>query len=292
MTHPSDETLNDYIERELNPADHVRVAAHLETCTDCALVVNGIHHVLRQAAALGPIAPPPQVWTRLLAAIDSRDSADSFASADSFDSVDSFDSTDSFDSVDFADSFDSADSTDSPDSAHSSRKLARRVAWGLATAALVVMGFLAGRFINVREQPAAVQQAAVAGSGSAVRDEAIVRERVLLIAVGDHLERSQMVLVELAHAETRGSLDISAERQLADDLVASNRLYRQTAVQMGRANVAALLDELERVLVEVARGPSTVNMRQLAAIQQQIEAQGILFKMKVIGSDIRQPPGF
>ena len=286
MTHPSDETLNDYIERELNPADHVRVAAHLETCTDCALVVDGIHHVLRQAAALGPIAPPPQVWTRLQAEIDSRDSADSLASADSFDSADSSDSTDSFDS------FDSADSPDSVDSAHSSRKLSRHVAWGLATAALVVMGFFAGRFINVREQPAAVQQAAVAGSGSAVRDEAIVRERVLLIAVGDHLERSQMVLVELAHAETRGSLDISAERQLADDLVASNRLYRQTAVQMGRTNVAGLLDELERVLVEVARGPSMVNMRQLAAIQQQIEAQGILFKMKVIGSDIRQPPGF
>jgi hypothetical protein len=283
MTHPSDETLNDYIERELNPADHVRVAAHLETCTDCALVVDGIHHVLRQAAALGPIAPPPQVWTRLQAEIDSRDSADSLASADSFDSVDSNGCTDSFDSF---------DSPDSVDSAHSSRKLSRHVAWGLATAALVVMGFLAGRFINVREQPAAVQQAAVAGSGSAVRDEAIVRERVLLIAVGDHLERSQMVLVELAHAETRGSLDISAERQLADDLVASNRLYRQTAVQMGRTNVAGLLDELERVLVEVARGPSTVNMRQLAAIQQQIEAQGILFKMKVIGSDIRQPPGF
>jgi Putative zinc-finger len=260
MTHPSDETLNDYIERELSPADHVRVAAHLETCANCALVVEEIHHVLREAASLGPIAPPPHVWTRLQAEIDSRDSADS---------RDSSLSSDSF------------------------RRLpSHRIAWALATAALVVMAFLAGRLINLREQqPGAVPQAAVAGSTAAVRDEAVVRERVLLIAVGDHLERSQMVLVELAHAETRGSLDISAERQLADDLVASNRLYRQTAVQMGQANVAGLLDELERVLLEVARGPSTVNMRQLAIIQQQIEAQGILFKMKVVGSDIRQPPG-
>ena len=121
-------------------------------------------------------------------------------------------------------------------------------------------------------------------------DEATVRERVLLIAVGDHLERSQMVLVELAHADTSGELDISAERQLADDLVASNRLYRQTARQMGHANVAGLLDELERVLVEVARGPSTMTMQQLADIQQRIESQGILFKVKVIGSEIRQQP--
>jgi hypothetical protein len=121
-------------------------------------------------------------------------------------------------------------------------------------------------------------------------DDATVRERVLLIAVGDHLERSQMVLVELAHADAIGELDISAERQLADDLVASNRLYRQTARQMGHANVAGLLDELERVLVEVARGPSTVSMDQLADIQQRIESQGILFKMKVIRSELRPQP--
>jgi hypothetical protein len=99
-----------------------------------------------------------------------------------------------------------------------------------------------------------------------------------------------MVLVELAHAQTRDELDISAERQRADDLVASNRLYRQTAMQMGQANVADVLDELERVLVEVARGPSRVSVRQLANIQQRIESQGILFKVKVIGSEIRNQP--
>ena len=263
MTHPSEETLNDYIERELSPADHVRLAAHLETCADCARVVEEVHHVLWEASALGPIEPPPHVWER----VQTRVRDDAVQSPES--------------------------KVQSPGSKARSPEpgvRSHRVAWALATAALVVMAFLTGRLMNLREQPAAVQQA-VAGDGQAARDEAVVRERVLLIAVGDHLERSQMVLVELAHAETRGNLDISAERQLADDLVASNRLYRQTALQMGQATVAGLLDELERVLVEVARGPSTVNMRQLAIIQQQIEAQEILFKMKVIGSDIRQPPG-
>jgi hypothetical protein len=160
----------------------------------------------------------------------------------------------------------------------------------LATAALVVMAFLTGRLLNVREQQAAIEQSAEAGAPQAVAGDAMVRERVLLIAVGDHLERSQMVLIELAHAETSDHLDISAERQLADDLLASNRLYRQTAQQMGQTNVAGILDELERVLVELARGPSTVSMRQLADIQQRIESQGILFKVKVVGSDLRKPP--
>jgi putative zinc finger protein len=249
MTHPSEETLNDYIERELSPAEHVRVATHLEGCTECALVVHEFQHIVREASALGPLTPPSHIWT----AIQERLSHSPLDDARG----------------------------DQP-------KVWMTFAWAAATAALVVMAFLTGRFVNLREQQSASERAAAAPRS--IADQAMVRERVLLIAVGDHLERSQMVLVELAHADTRGDLDISAERQLADDLVASNRLYRQTAQQMGQANVAGLLDELERVLVEVARGPSTVSMQQLANIQQRIESQGILFKVKVIGSEIRRQP--
>lgn len=256
MTHPSEETLNDYVERELSPAEHVRVATHLEGCTECALVVDEFQHIVREASALGPLTPPPHIWT----AIQERLSQSPL------------------------------DDADSPESKvqRPEPKVWMTFAWAAATAALVVMAFLTGRFVNLREQQSASERAAAAPRS--IADQARVRERVLLIAVGDHLERSQMVLVELAHAETRGELDISAERQLADDLVASNRLYRQTAQQMGQANVAGLLDELERVLVEVARGPSTVSMQQLANIQQRIESQGILFKVKVIGSEIRRQP--
>ncbi len=64
MTHPSEETLNDYIERELSPAEHVQVATHLDTCRDCALVVAEIQQILRDASALGPITPPPHVWAQ------------------------------------------------------------------------------------------------------------------------------------------------------------------------------------------------------------------------------------
>jgi anti-sigma factor RsiW len=279
MTHPSEETLNDYVERELSPAEHVRVATHLEACSACAEVVADIEHIVREASALGPITPPPHVWTGIQAqlaqsTVDSRQSP-----------VDSPEST-----VDSPES-----KVQSPKSrVESSQSIGDRrwprFAGALATAALVVMAFFTGRFVHEREQQNASQHNAAGGAERASAEQAMVRERVLLIAVGDHLERSQMVLVELAHAETRGVLDISQERQLADDLVASNRLYRQTAQEMGQTNVAGLLDELERVLVEVARGPSTVSIGQLADIQQRIESQGILFKVKVIGSEIRQQP--
>jgi hypothetical protein len=256
MTHPTEETLNNYVERELSPAEHVRVATHLESCGECALVVSDIQQIVRDASALGPVEPPEHVWGLIQARLEPR--------------AQSLEPT-----------------------AHRPQTTAQspwtRYGWALATAALVVMAFFTGRFVHQREQQNASQQNA-ATTARAVSDDAMVRERVLLIAVGDHLERSQMVLVELAHAETSGVLDISAERQLADDLVASNRLYRQTAQHMGQENVATLLDELERVLVEVARGPSTVSIQQLADMQQRIESQGILFKVKVIGSEIRQQP--
>jgi hypothetical protein len=120
-----------------------------------------------------------------------------------------------------------------------------------------------------------------------------VRERVLLVAVGDHLERSQMVLVELANAGTpaAGRLDISYEQQTAEDLLESNRLYRQTAATNGDVAMAALLEELERVLLEIAHSPSEVSAHQLEELRRQIEDRGILFKVKIFGSRVEQSEG-
>jgi hypothetical protein len=115
-----------------------------------------------------------------------------------------------------------------------------------------------------------------------------VRERILLVAVGDHLERSQMVLAELSNApEQKGGLDISDERALASELVDDNRLYRETARATGDAAVASVLDDLERVLIEIAHSPSEVSSAQLEDLRQQIESRGLLFKVRVLGSRVR-----
>jgi RNA-binding protein YhbY len=165
-------------------------------------------------------------------------------------------------------------------------KRSRWLTWGwrplfaaAAVAMLVIGAFLAGRGWH---KSAPVQ---MADNG--------VRERVLLVAVGDHLERSQMVLVELANAgaPAAGRLDISYEQQTAEDLLESNRLYRQTAARNGDVATAALLEELERVLLEIAHSPSEVSARQLEELRRQIEDRGILFKVKVFGSRVEQSPG-
>ncbi|HEX6322102.1 MAG TPA: hypothetical protein VFZ36_00130 [Vicinamibacterales bacterium] len=127
-----------------------------------------------------------------------------------------------------------------------------------------------------------------AGAPDAAADADAHRERVLLTAVSDHIEQSELVLVELANAEPRdGGLDVSLERSAADDLVSAGRLYRETARQTGDLQVAALLDELELVLVEIARGPEALSAEQLQGLREQIDDQELIFKLRVLAADVR-----
>ena len=148
---------------------------------------------------------------------------------------------------------------------------------GAACAALMATAFVAGRSYPRPNRPAQMA-AADAQNG----------ERVLLVAVGDYLERSQMVLIELTNASPQGSLDISAEQERAGGLVTETRLYRQTAARTGDARIAGVLDELERVLVEITHAPSNITQPQLEEMRQRLEAEGILFKIRVLGANVRK----
>jgi hypothetical protein len=156
----------------------------------------------------------------------------------------------------------------------------RRLAAMSAVTALIIAAFVAGRITKQKD----------AGNDMATREQ--VRERVLVVAVGEHLGRSEMMLVELSNAEPRDSkqkqISISAEERRAEDLLEENRLYRQTALQEGDAGLASVLDELERVLLDVAHSPEKVTPAQLETIQKKIEAQGILFKVRVVSKELQQ----
>lgn len=147
-----------------------------------------------------------------------------------------------------------------------------------AMAVLVIAAYFAGRWTPSRVAP-----------GPSLEQ---VRERILVVAVGDHLDRSEMVLVELSNAVANASkgqrLDISSEQRRAEDLLDENRLYRQTALKTGDATLASVLDELERVLLDVAHSPNRPTSAQFEKIRQRIESQGILFKVRVTGSEMRQ----
>src|SRR5262249_9799303 len=129
--------------------------------------------------------------------------------------------------------------------------------WAIAglMAVLVVGAFLAGRFTQRPAQPPAANNAAQANP-----------QKIVLVAVGDHLERSQMLLVEIMHNEDTGRVDFSAEQQLARDLLDDNHLYRVSAQQVGDPGVVHVLDQLGRVLAEIANGPSEISDRDLEEV--------------------------
>jgi len=154
-----------------------------------------------------------------------------------------------------------------------SRPLAwRRAAGFAALAASLVAAFVLGRLFPGRPSPLAVE----------------VRERILLVAVADHLERSQMVLVEIANAPPDAPFDASAQRPWADELAAANRVYRQSAHRSREAGLTAVLEELERVLIEVAAGPDRLSPPDLRELQRRIESRGLLFRVRVIESQARE----
>jgi hypothetical protein len=140
---------------------------------------------------------------------------------------------------------------------------------------LLAVAFLAGRYWPHR--PAAPMIAA----------DPQARELILLVAMGDYLDRSQTMLIELANSSSSGSLDISAEQERAQELISDTRLYRQTAASTGDTSVTGILDEVERVMLDIAHGPSRLSPAELEEFRARLRAEGILFKIRVVNSNVR-----
>jgi hypothetical protein len=113
------------------------------------------------------------------------------------------------------------------------------------------------------------------------------RDRILLVVVGDHLDDSERMLVELTNLTASDNIDVSTEQQRAEELLVSNRLYRSTALDRGEDRVATLLDELEPMLMQIAHGPSQLTPDELRKIQKRVEAKGLVFKLRVLRADVR-----
>ena len=154
------------------------------------------------------------------------------------------------------------------------------VRWAMAgtLAAVLVGAFLAGWL--AREVAAPTPAASEASA-------APVRTRVLVVAVGDHLERTQMVLSEVMNADDLGLAELVSDRARATDLVTANRLFRQSAELAGDASMDDVLEELERVLVEIANAPADLSATELAALRERIERRGLVFRVRVLSDDLR-----
>ena len=146
----------------------------------------------------------------------------------------------------------------------------RRLAAVSAMALLVVAAFLIGRWPlqAPRETP-------VASSNPGMRN------RLLLVNLPDHLDRSKVMLVQLANSAPS---DLRDDQARAEDLLAANRLYRQSARLNGQPSVEELLDELEQYFIEISNaGPDELSM-----LKQRMTDQDILFKLRIVDEQLRE----
>jgi hypothetical protein len=150
--------------------------------------------------------------------------------------------------------------------------------WAAAVLVLVAGAFFAGR-MTPHQHPNDAQTATASQ----------IREGVLLVDLNEHLDRSQTMLVELVNADpNRDALDLTAEREHAGELLAANRLYRQTATNAGDVALSQLLDELERLLVEVSASPDQLPAEDLERVQQRVAAKDLLFKVRIVSSAVKE----
>jgi len=251
--HLSEEELILHYYGETARAEEARVASHLGECGDCRQADTQLRRVLTLVETAAPVEPRPgferDVWARLEPQLDVNTASGLV------------------------------------------RRSAKREGgwrtffwfpqWALAggVAALVLAAFVAGRVsggdpVRVSDDPA------MAADPSP--------DRVLHAAVGDHLDRTQVMLTELVNNDVDQADAFAGEQARASDLVAANRLIRQSATQSGDAGVADVLEDLERVLQEIANAPADVTSNELSDLKSRITAQDLLFRVRVIASEMRQ----
>lgn len=173
----------------------------------------------------------------------------------------------------------------------------RRRTWQsmFAAAAILAIAFFAGQWWHARNATPMTSVSSMASNSvtgthapAAVTDTShdnTARDRVLLVVVNDHLDSSERMLLELANADSKHGMDVSGESRRAADLVATNRMYRQTAARNGDARIATLLADIEPVLVELANAGDTLSPEEIKALQNRIESKGLLFKVRLVSAD-------
>ena len=158
----------------------------------------------------------------------------------------------------------------------------RQFALAGALAGLLAVAFLAGRYSNdVTVTPP--KQAKERGSGRAGR------ERILAAALDTHLADSERILLDLVNGGDDPA-EWESQRDQANSLIDANRLYRLTAERQGQVALAAVLEDLERVLLELAHGPEGDAAAQMTPMRERITDQELVFKLRVLQLRLRAQP--
>jgi len=154
-----------------------------------------------------------------------------------------------------------------------SRTVTRFVVASAALAATLILSFSVGRqFGRVEEHALSAAQ---------------TQERVLLTALGEHLGRSRVTLVELKNREVAGA-DLKSLQAAADSLVTASRLFRAAAERAGETQIAAVMDETERLLLRFAAAPEADAKDALSGLRRRVESKDLLFRLQILEAQVEK----
>lgn len=154
----------------------------------------------------------------------------------------------------------------------------RGLGYAAVCAVLVVAAFYGGRVWEHRQQPAPVAHANPAPAPQ--------RPRLVVVVLGDHLDRSERLLVELKHADGEDTELTSPLRDEARRLLVVNREFRHDAEKSGDSALTHALGHLQQVLNEVANSPAGLDPDAIERVRKQMNADGLLFEVRVLKSRI------
>ena len=153
---------------------------------------------------------------------------------------------------------------------------------GMALAMLVVVTFYLGRLSvepvdnNIAEHQTTEQTVGFDDQAS---------RRILLANLSTHMESSQRLLTMVSNGGSNLGDAMQARRQMVSDLIEFNRLYRRIAEQSNDTMLAALLQQMESLLLEINNSDDTSEWNR---IQQRLDDTDLLYKLKVTDNRIKQ----
>ena len=156
----------------------------------------------------------------------------------------------------------------------------RGLGYAAAVALLVAGAFYAGRIWEQREQK---KQSPIANQQHQTQPN---RQPIVVVVLDDHLDRSERFLVQLKHSDVDSAQMASPLRDEARTLLAANRVCRKNLAQTDDPELATALDHLDSLLAETANEPGGLNAQAIARLQEQMNADGLLFEVRVLRSRI------
>jgi hypothetical protein len=151
---------------------------------------------------------------------------------------------------------------------------------GLAAAAVlgvaVSVSFLAGRQSVTVSPPVASTEADAAAA------------RVLDAYVAANLRATERVLLTASNSDDASLLE--GNRELAQSIVESNRLYALAAARAGNTKLATFLRQLEPVLISLANQPGSAAVQSSEDLRHFLDTTDLLFQVRATEARLDRAP--